>query len=136
MISCMIEGSICYSFFFCAVKTFLFMKGSDFIMQTYTISEVAKKLNVNNETVRRWVRSGKIQSTITSKKIGHVIYEQDLYEFMRSQPKYNRMMDIMTVPQVDSTCHQKLNELLTTLIEERDRLDREIGIIQQLLSED
>lgn len=37
-------------------------------MKTYSVAEIAKLLNVNKETVRRWIRSGQLKSTQKSKK--------------------------------------------------------------------
>lgn len=35
---------------------------------TYTIYEAANLIGVNPETVRRWIRSGKLVATMTSKR--------------------------------------------------------------------
>ena len=45
---------------------------------TYTIYEAATLIGVNPETVRRWIRSGKLAATMTSKKEGYIIKETDL----------------------------------------------------------
>ena len=45
-------------------------------------------LNVDPETVRRWIRSGKLKSIQQPKKLGNVITEEMLDSFIQSAPKY------------------------------------------------
>lgn len=103
-------------------------------MRNYNVAEIAKLLNVNEETVRRWIRSGDLKSTQTSKKNGNVINEQNLYEFMKTKPKYRTMLDLSEF-QINNTYEEKLNELLIDLIKERDKLNKQINKIQVLLEE-
>ena len=42
-------------------------------MDTYTVKEVAKMMNTSEETVRRWIRSGKLKANMDSRKKGSVI---------------------------------------------------------------
>ena len=39
-------------------------------MRTYTVKEIAELLGTNPETVRRWIRDGKLQAVTNSKKKG------------------------------------------------------------------
>lgn len=57
-------------------------------MKTYSVKEISKMLKINPETVRRWIRDGKLEADISSKKEGHVIYKSKLEEFINSTPKY------------------------------------------------
>lgn len=57
-------------------------------MKTYNVKEVAKILNTSEETVRRWIRSGKLQASMDSRKGGSVITEAMLKEFAKETPKY------------------------------------------------
>lgn len=57
-------------------------------MKTYSVKEISEMLNTNPETVRRWIRKGKLDAAIKSKKSGHIVYEAALQEFLRSSPKY------------------------------------------------
>lgn len=50
---------------------------------TYTVTEVAKLMNVRPETVRRWIRSGKLKAALPSKKEGYVIHEADLHNMAK-----------------------------------------------------
>lgn len=57
-------------------------------MKTYTVKEISTMLDVNEETVRRWIRSGELCGNITSKKHGFVITEIDLCLFVYKHEKY------------------------------------------------
>ena len=57
-------------------------------MKTYTVKEIAEILKTNPETVRRWIRSGKLGTTKTSNKSGNVISEEALNKFIKSTAKY------------------------------------------------
>lgn len=56
----------------------------------YSTKEVAIMLNVNEETVRRWCRSGELRAYQKAKKLGFVITEDNLKAFMIKHPKYKR----------------------------------------------
>ena len=53
----------------------------------YTVENIAAMLNVNKETVRRWIRSGKLDGTILSKKGGYAVSEEQLTKFLS---RYNK----------------------------------------------
>ena len=57
-------------------------------MKTYNVREIAELLKTNPETVRRWIRSGKLKSDIDSRKSGNVITQQMLDAFLKETPKY------------------------------------------------
>lgn len=59
-------------------------------MKTYTVKEIAELLGTNPETVRRWIRDGKLQAVTNSKKKGEnkVILEGALNAFLKTSPKY------------------------------------------------
>lgn len=103
-------------------------------MRKYNVTEIAKLLNVNKETVRRWIRFEGLKATQPSRKTGNVVDELDLFEFIRTKPKYRKMLCLQD-PQIDDTYSKKLNDLLTDLISERDRLNDRINKIQALLEE-
>lgn len=60
-------------------------------METYNVKQVAEMLNTQPETVRRWIRSGKLYAEKASRKDGHVVTEGDLNKFLKSSPKYAGM---------------------------------------------
>ena len=103
-------------------------------MKIYKVAEVAKLLKVNEETVRRWIRSGDLIATIESKKKGFVINEQDLYEFLETKHKCRARVELSEF-KISETYREKLNEVLIDLIKERARLNYQIKIIQSLLDE-
>lgn len=57
-------------------------------METYSVKQIADMLNTKPETVRRWIRSGKLKAEQSSRKDGNVITEEDLNKFLKSSPKY------------------------------------------------
>lgn len=57
-------------------------------MKSYTVKEIAETLKTNPETVRRWIRSGKLSSTMTSTKAGNIVTEDALNKFIKETPKY------------------------------------------------
>lgn len=57
-------------------------------MKTYTVKEISELLNTNPETVRRWIRSGKLKAVQGSRKGGNAITEDALQGFLKNTPKY------------------------------------------------
>lgn len=57
-------------------------------MKTYTVKQIAKLLETNEETIRRWIRDGKLKSIQVSKKEGNVISQAQLDAFLKTSPKY------------------------------------------------
>ena len=104
-------------------------------MKTYSVAEIAKLLNVNKETVRRWIRSGQLKSTKKSKKDGNVIDELDLFEFVQTKPKYRNMVGVPELQISNTYISEELNYLLNDLIYERDKLNDEINKIQKIIKE-
>ena len=104
-------------------------------MKTYSVAEIAKLLNVNKETVRRWIRSGQLKSTQKSKRDGNVIDELDLFEFVQTKPKYRNMVGVPELQINNTYISEELNSLLNDLIYERDKLNDEINKIQKIIKE-
>ena len=104
-------------------------------MKTYSVAEIAKLLNVNKETVRRWIRSGQLKSTKKSKKDGNVVDEVDLFEFVQTKPKYRNMVGVPELQISNTYISEELNYLLNDLIYERDKLNDEINKIQKIIKE-
>ena len=104
-------------------------------MKTYGVAEIAKLLNVNKETVRRWIRSGQLKSTQKSKRDGNVIDELDLFEFVQTKPKYRNMVGVPELQISNTYISEELNYLLNDLIYERDKLNDEINKIQKIIKE-
>ena len=64
-------------------------------MKTYSVKQVAEMLNVNEETVRRWIRSGRLSAIQQSRRSGSVITEEGLKSFLESAPKYAKTTGAM-----------------------------------------
>ena len=59
-----------------------------FYKTVYNVNDISVILSVNPETVRRWIRDGKLKATQDSRKEGNVIFKKDLRAFLKSKPKY------------------------------------------------
>lgn len=58
----------------------------------YSTKQIACMLKVDEETVRRWVRTTKLKGDLNrSKKEGFKIKESDLDVFIQNHPKYQRV---------------------------------------------
>lgn len=57
-------------------------------MNTYTVKEISSMLHTDPETVRRWIRNGKLKADKKSNKEGLVVTEKMLGAFLKSTPKY------------------------------------------------
>lgn len=57
-------------------------------MKYYNVKEISEILKTNPETVRRWIRKGKLVAKIDSKKEGSFILESDFKKFLNANPKY------------------------------------------------
>lgn len=59
-------------------------------MTTYSVKEIADLLGTSQETVRRWIRDGKLQAVDDTKRKGEnkVILEDALRSFLKTSPKY------------------------------------------------
>lgn len=57
-------------------------------MTYYSVADIASALGTNQETVRRWIRSGALKSTLNSNKEGNRVSDKDLRDFLVEHPKY------------------------------------------------
>ncbi len=53
----------------------------------YSVSDAAKMLNVNEETVRRWIRDGKLQAKRAVGRGGNTLYLEDIIAFANQPPR-------------------------------------------------
>lgn len=56
-------------------------------MKTYSVSEVAIQLDANEETVRRWIREGKLKAQRAVGRGGHSIRLEDVVDFANLPPR-------------------------------------------------
>lgn len=62
------------------------------------ISDIASIFSVNEETVRRWIKTGKLKAVMDSKKEGYKVAEEDLRNFIEIQkPKYRKLLPFLGV---------------------------------------
>lgn len=59
-------------------------------MKEYSVKDIADLLGTNQETVRRWIRSGKLKAVDNSGKKGEnkVVLDSALTAFLKTTPKY------------------------------------------------
>lgn len=55
-------------------------------MKSYSVKEIAEQAEVSEETVRRWIRSGRLEASQPSRKQGNSITEESLAKFASSSP--------------------------------------------------
>ena len=74
-------------------------------MITYNVKEISELLGTSQETVRRWIRSGKLKAEQDSRKDGNSISELELQKFLKKTPKYAAIaacsiasMPLMAIP--------------------------------------
>ena len=53
-------------------------------MKAYSVKQIAEMMGTNPETVRRWIRDGKLKAVQASRKGGNA----DLEKFVKTMPKY------------------------------------------------
>lgn len=106
-------------------------------MRKYTVFDISEKLNVDPETVRRWIRSGEMKSTITSKKKGHIITEEDFIEFCKNSPKINARFEDRLDEEIVQYKRSRslLQKKLEKLIKEREEINKYIDELTTLLEE-
>ncbi|WP_322151144.1 helix-turn-helix domain-containing protein [Paratractidigestivibacter sp.] len=63
-------------------------------MRTYTVNDVAQMLDVDQETVRRWIRKGKLETEgeETSQGVPKKVTEESLVTFASSNKKYSEKL--------------------------------------------
>lgn len=63
-------------------------------MKTYTVNDVAQMLGVDQETVRRWIRKGKLEAEgeETSQGVPKKVTEESLVTFASSNKKYSEKL--------------------------------------------
>ncbi len=52
-----------------------------------TVREVAERLRVHPDTVRQWLRAGRLHGRAFGGRTGYRIAERDLQAFLEAQPK-------------------------------------------------
>ena len=110
-------------------------------MKKYSVNEVAKMLNKNPETVRRWIRDGKLEANLPSKKQGHVITEQMLDTFLANSPQYAKQIDSLVKIPIGTiaVASTMIGSFLTKQYLKNDRIkNAEVSIeeIRKLIDED
>ena len=72
-------------------------------MKTYSVKQIAESLGTNPETVRRWIRGGKLKAVQVSRKDGNLVSESDLQKFLEKHPRYLAKMPMGVVAAIAPT---------------------------------
>ena len=54
----------------------------------YCVQDISEMLGVNPETVRRWIRTGRLKAEKRCNKWGSLISDPSLNQFLSENPKY------------------------------------------------
>ena len=76
-----------------------------------TIKDISSILLVDEETVRRWCRTGKLEYTQTSKKEGYIIDDLDFINFLNDRPKYKKIFEFSGKKAILEVNKYRLEEL-------------------------
>ena len=95
--------------------------------KAFRVEEVADLLGVCKETVRAWVRKGKLQATADSRKNGYLVKASDLKNFLEDNPIYysdrvHYTLNIRNSTSNIDTCIDEIEKTITTLTAELNRL--------------
>lgn len=63
----------------------------------YSVLDIAKEFDVRKETVRVWIKSGKLKATLKSRRNGYLVTEEDFNEFIASREKESNGYSIMDI---------------------------------------
>lgn len=85
-------------------------------MTYYTVYEAANLIGVNPETVRRWIRSGELAATLSSRKNGYLINQTDL---LTIRSKNVDALNAVRKTEIQET--QKMIEFHETMLEHYKR---------------
>ena len=103
----------------------------------YTVTDVSILLKVHPETVRRWIRDGKLESAQYSRKDGNIIEQESLDSFLEKFPKYRNKMHSTGITERDiapiSNKIEKIMVELEKLSKEYDKLNEQIYKLNILL---
>lgn len=56
-------------------------------MDVYSVADVSKMLNVNEETIRRWIRDGKLKAIRAVGRGGNTLFLEDVVDFANKPPR-------------------------------------------------
>lgn len=92
----------------------------------YTIKDISNLINVSEEQVRRWRRSGQLKSLKHSRKKGYVIEKCDFFAFLNDNPKYKKALDLGS----DDNAPNKIHSLETRLGKMEEKIVKLENIIK------
>lgn len=105
-------------------------------VKEYTVKEISELLMVNKETIRRWIRDGKLNGARNSKKEGFTVDEFSLQQFLIDNPKYNRIGVVCELKgvQADVNIKHKIYSAGKTILQIKDLMAELECILSELYS--
>ena len=97
--------------------------------KVYTVKEVAEVMDVNEETVRRWIRSGRLKCSRKRGRGGNKIMESNLIDF--KDDEYTAMLGWREKLGINHDAVPEVDEIVEDeSIDERiSELERAIGLL-------
>lgn len=96
----------------------------------YTVKQLSIILNVSEEQIRRWIRGGKLNATLHSKKEGYVIERDDFNAFLDGAgSKYKTILQTKQLSDSFAKTHKSI--AIFTTLERLFKLRRQLASIQQ-----
>lgn len=91
--------------------------------KSYNTKQIACMLEVDEETVRRWVRRGQLKGDLNrGKKGGFLVKESDLDEFIKEHPRYQKIV-LANADNVEAYTLTNLDQRISELEELIDNLN-------------
>ena len=92
------------------------------MFRLFTVKEMAKKFDVKETTVRRWIKDGKLNAIKISKEGGYKISLLDLDKFYDQHPKYFKKAEINSIKSEMQQIYEEIGRLAKRL----DNLTQEL----------
>jgi excisionase family DNA binding protein len=99
----------------------------------YTVKDIATLIGVHKETVKTWIREGKLEARMRSKCEGYVIEEDALYHFLKEHPSYELKIRKLEPERRSAERSRKLRELLEEVMRMRDDLGKLYRELESLI---
>lgn len=99
----------------------------------YTVKNIATLIGVHDETVKMWIRGGKLKATMRSKCEGYIITDDALNEFLKMHPSYELKIRKLAHESRSSEHSRKLRELLEEVMRMRDDLGKLYRELESLI---
>ena len=99
------------------------------------VESISEKCHVGRETVRRWIKTGKLKAAKSCNKNGYFIKESDYKDFLKNNPKYcvernkkiNLSSPIIIADYLDKADIKEFKKTLKLMMMFIGKLDKELS---------